>query len=123
LSRYGDWLWFKGQYVWVPEGVDPSWRPYTLGRWVYGQRYGRMWVSSESFGWAVYHYGRWVEPYRLVLGPRSPLGSRLVSRRQSNLRRKSCEAPAHQRDQGIETAPLPTARPRAMSAMPIVLAA
>ena len=59
LARYGDWLWFKGQYVWVPDRIDASWRPYTRGRWVFTERHGWMWVSNEPFGWAVYHYGRW----------------------------------------------------------------
>jgi len=58
LSPYGDWTWLQGQYVWVPSGVDQSWRPYTQGRWVYTDR-GWTWVSNEPFGWATYHYGRW----------------------------------------------------------------
>ena len=59
LAPYGDWIWLEGQYVWVPEGVGPQWRPYTIGRWAYTDRYGWMWVSREPFGWATYHYGRW----------------------------------------------------------------
>lgn len=58
LAPYGEWVWLNGQYVWVPD-VGPRWRPYTIGRWVYTDRYGWMWVSDEPFGWAVYHYGRW----------------------------------------------------------------
>ena len=38
---------------------DRAWRPYTVGRWVFTDRYGWMWVSNEPFGWATYHYGRW----------------------------------------------------------------
>jgi uncharacterized protein YraI len=59
LEPYGDWVWLQGQYVWVPVNVDRQWRPYTDGRWVYTDRHGWMWVSSEPFGWATYHYGRW----------------------------------------------------------------
>ena len=59
LARYGNWLWLQGQYVWVPSNVGPYWRPYTVGRWVFTDRYGWMWVSNEPFGWATYHYGRW----------------------------------------------------------------
>ena len=59
LAPYGDWIWLEGQYVWVPENVGPQWRPYTVGRWAYTDRYGWMWVSREPFGWATYHYGRW----------------------------------------------------------------
>src|SRR5262245_1336703 len=59
LQPYGNWIWLQGQYVWVPGNVGPRWRPYTVGRWAYTQRYGWMWVSNEPFGWATYHYGRW----------------------------------------------------------------
>ena len=59
LTPYGNWIWLQGQYVWVPRNVGPQWRPYTVGRWVYTDRYGWMWSSREPFGWATYHYGRW----------------------------------------------------------------
>ncbi len=59
LAPYGNWIWLQGQYVWVPQNVGPSWRPYTVGRWAFTDRYGWMWVSNEPFGWATYHYGRW----------------------------------------------------------------
>ncbi len=59
LAPYGSWIWLQGQYVWVPDNVGPYWRPYTVGRWAFTERYGWMWVSREPFGWATYHYGRW----------------------------------------------------------------
>ena len=59
LAPYGNWIWLQGQYVWVPQSVGPAWRPYTVGRWVFTNRYGWMWSSNEPFGWATYHYGRW----------------------------------------------------------------
>ena len=43
----------------MPQNVGPAWRPYTVGRWVFTDRYGWMWTSNEPFGWATYHYGRW----------------------------------------------------------------
>ena len=58
LSPHGNWVWVRGQYVWVPR-VDALWRPYADGRWVYARTYGWVWVSNEPFGWATYHYGRW----------------------------------------------------------------
>ncbi len=64
LSPYGSWTWMEGQYVWVPTGIDISWRPYTRGRWVYTD-YGWTWWSNEPFGWATYHYGRWGFSYRI----------------------------------------------------------
>lgn len=59
LQPYGSWAWYEGSYVFVPANVGAAWRPYTVGRWVYTDRYGWLWVSSEPFGWATYHYGRW----------------------------------------------------------------
>lgn len=59
LAPYGDWVWYHGRYVWIPEDVDVYWRPYTEGHWAYTRRYGWIWVSDERFGWATYHYGRW----------------------------------------------------------------
>src|SRR5437773_782354 len=47
-------------YVWQPDAaVSPDWRPYTDGYWAYTD-VGWTWVSYEDFGWATYHYGRWV---------------------------------------------------------------
>jgi hypothetical protein len=59
LSPYGDWVWYRGGYVFVPGDVDDRWRPYAVGRWAYTDDYGWMWISDEPFGWATYHYGRW----------------------------------------------------------------
>jgi hypothetical protein len=48
-------------YCWQPDVAvsDASWRPYADGYWVYTDE-GWTWVSYEDFGWATYHYGRWV---------------------------------------------------------------
>ena len=53
-TEYGD--------VWQPYIAykSDSWRPYTDGYWCYTDG-GWMFVSNESFGWAVYHYGRWTK--------------------------------------------------------------
>ncbi|MFN4944688.1 MAG: DUF6600 domain-containing protein, partial [Akkermansiaceae bacterium] len=60
LSAYGSWFQTSAYgYVYQPTIVrDSSWRPYTRGRWAFTD-YGWTWVSSEPFGWACYHYGRW----------------------------------------------------------------
>jgi len=86
LAPYGDWIWLEGQYVWVPENVGPQWRPYTIGRWAYTDRYGWMWVSREPFGWATYHYGRWGFSRRVgwFWVPGSRWAPAWVSWRQSN---------------------------------------
>lgn len=48
-------------YCWQPTVAvsNRSWRPYTDGYWAYTD-VGWTWVSYEDFGWATYHYGRWV---------------------------------------------------------------
>lgn len=86
LAPYGDWIWLHGQYVWVPDNVGPYWRPYTVGRWVYTDRYGWMWSSREPFGWATYHYGRWGFSNRVgwFWVPGSRWAPAWVSWRQSN---------------------------------------
>jgi len=59
LSPYGEWIEVQGGLrVWHPQGTSPEWRPYLLGQWAWTD-YGWYWVSSEPFGWATYHYGRW----------------------------------------------------------------
>lgn len=59
LSPYGNWINYPGQgYVWVPN--VPSFRPYaTNGQWVY-TNLGWTWVSNYNWGWAPFHYGRWL---------------------------------------------------------------
>ena len=60
LDPYGQWVWHpRFGYVWLPENVSQSWRPYTVGHWEYTDEYGWYWDSREPFAWAVYHYGRW----------------------------------------------------------------
>jgi hypothetical protein len=48
-------------YCWQPNVAvsNSKWRPYSDGYWVYTD-VGWTWVSNEEFGWATYHYGRWV---------------------------------------------------------------
>src|SRR2546429_2558103 len=47
-------------YVWQPDAATSAdWRPYTDGYWAYTD-VGWTWVSYEDFGWATYHYGRWI---------------------------------------------------------------
>ena len=60
LAPYGTW-YDTEEYgsVWQPAVCrEPDWRPYTRGQWSCSDR-GWTWVSSEPFGWATYHYGRW----------------------------------------------------------------
>ncbi|PAW79828.1 MAG: hypothetical protein B9S32_00430 [Verrucomicrobia bacterium Tous-C9LFEB] len=60
LSPYGTWIRVADYGdCWQPYVDDPDWSPYTLGNWAYTDQ-GWLWVSDEPFGWATYHYGRWI---------------------------------------------------------------
>ena len=59
LAPYGQWLRIDPYgWVWSPNNLDASWRPYTDGHWVYADC-GWTWVSDLEWGWAPFHYGRW----------------------------------------------------------------
>jgi probable HAF family extracellular repeat protein len=56
----GDWV-EAGDYGYCfRPRVSSDWQPYRDGHWVWTDR-GWYWDSNESFGWATYHYGRWVD--------------------------------------------------------------
>jgi hypothetical protein len=59
LQPHGEWIELEdGFYVWKPNHIRRSWRPYLLGRWEW-TNHGWYWMSHEPFGWVVFHYGRW----------------------------------------------------------------
>jgi Family of unknown function (DUF6600) len=59
LSPYGQWVVIAGYgRCWRPARVDATWRPYSNGHWIRTEA-GWYWASSEPWGWATYHYGRW----------------------------------------------------------------
>ena len=62
LDPYGEWMETSDYgFVFQPRQANQSrdWRPYTNGHWVYTDA-GWTWISDEQFGWATYHYGRWI---------------------------------------------------------------
>lgn len=60
LSPHGQWYPHpEFGDVWQPYNVGPDWKPYTDGRWAWSDQ-GWIWVSYEPWGWATYHYGRWI---------------------------------------------------------------
>ena len=66
LNPYGDWL-STDNYgeVWRPNTSQTvDWSPYTVGQWNYTEL-GWHFTSPEPWGWACYHYGRWVR-YRTL---------------------------------------------------------
>jgi len=68
LAPYGTWVDVGGYGpCWQPTVVvgNPYWQPYCNGgRWVYTDC-GWYWLSSYSWGWAPFHYGRWFRHDRL----------------------------------------------------------
>lgn len=47
--------------MWVPTGVAVDWAPYRYGHWVWISPWGWTWVDDASWGFAPFHYGRWVQ--------------------------------------------------------------
>jgi hypothetical protein len=61
LASYGNWIERPSYgWVWTPRSVASSWQPYQDGHWVSTDQ-GWTWVTSEPYGWATYHYGRWYD--------------------------------------------------------------
>jgi probable HAF family extracellular repeat protein len=59
LSSEGSWVEAGNYGYCFRPRVARDWRPYEDGHWVWTDR-GWYWDSNERFGWATYHYGRWV---------------------------------------------------------------
>ena len=61
LSPYGSWIQDPQYgYVWRPDVDQQDFRPYySNGHWAMTE-YGNTWVSDYDWGWAPFHYGRWV---------------------------------------------------------------
>ena len=61
LDRYGRWE-NDAEYgaLWIPSSVSPGWAPYRVGRWVWISPWGWTWVDDAPWGFAPFHYGRWV---------------------------------------------------------------
>jgi hypothetical protein len=60
LSAYGRWEQAP-RYgdVWYPD-VSADWMPYRSGYWCWAEPWGWTWVDDEPWGFAPFHYGRWV---------------------------------------------------------------
>ncbi len=61
LSSYGSWQQ-SPQYgqVWYPQ-VQQGWVPYRDGHWAWVAPWGWTWIDDEPWGYAPFHYGRWVQ--------------------------------------------------------------
>jgi hypothetical protein len=60
LADDGEWFQEPSYgWCWTPYDLSADWRPYYDGHWEYTD-YGWSWASNERWGWATYHYGRWL---------------------------------------------------------------
>ncbi len=61
LAQYGSWSSTQ-QYgqLWYPNDVPSGWTPYSDGHWSYIAPWGWTWVDAEPWGFAPFHYGRWI---------------------------------------------------------------
>ncbi len=46
--------------VWHPRAVVADWAPYRNGHWAWIEPWGWTWVDDAPWGFAPFHYGRWV---------------------------------------------------------------
>jgi hypothetical protein len=61
LDEYGSWRQTPDYgNVWVPTSVPPDWAPYRNGHWAWVDPWGWTWVDDAPWGFAPFHYGRWV---------------------------------------------------------------
>ncbi len=61
LDAHGTWRTVP-EYgaVWVPARVERGWAPYRHGHWSWIAPWGWTWVDDAPWGFAPFHYGRWV---------------------------------------------------------------
>jgi hypothetical protein len=61
LDRYGRWEQTPDYgALWVPTAVAVDWAPYRHGHWAWVRPWGWTWVDDAPWGFAPFHYGRWV---------------------------------------------------------------
>jgi len=61
LDDYGTWGSDPSYgHVWTPTRVPSDWAPYRDGHWAWIAPWGYTWVDDAPWGFAPFHYGRWV---------------------------------------------------------------
>ena len=74
LDEYGTWRPAPGYgMVWYPRAVAAGWAPYRDGHWAWVEPWGWTWVDEAPWGFAPFHYGRWVYVGGAGHGCRVPL--------------------------------------------------
>ena len=88
LDDNGGWRQYP-EYgeVWFPRGVAVGWAPYRFGHWAWVAPWGWTWIDDAPWGYAPFHYGRWVSvggawgwvPGPVVVGVRPVYAPALVA--------------------------------------------
>ncbi len=61
LDRYGRWEQSPDYgSLWIPTSVAAGWAPYSEGHWAWVRPWGWTWIDDAPWGFAPFHYGRWV---------------------------------------------------------------
>jgi hypothetical protein len=61
LDQYGTWNTVADYgNVWYPRNVAADWAPYRDGHWAWIDPWGWTWVDDAPWGFAPFHYGRWI---------------------------------------------------------------
>ena len=60
LARFGTWGLAAGLSVWTPARLPAGWAPYQQGAWSWNSPWGWTWVDDQPWGFAPFHYGRWL---------------------------------------------------------------
>ena len=61
LDRHGRWETHPEHgAVWTPAVVPVGWAPYRSGHWAWIAPWGWTWIDDARWGFAPFHYGRWV---------------------------------------------------------------
>jgi hypothetical protein len=61
LDEYGTWRTDPSYgHVWIPTRTSSGWAPYREGHWAWISPWGYTWVDDAPWGYAPFHYGRWV---------------------------------------------------------------
>ncbi len=61
LDQYGRWETHPDYgALWVPTVVIAGWAPYAHGHWTWLRPWGWTWVDDAPWGFAPFHYGRWL---------------------------------------------------------------
>lgn len=61
LDRHGRWHRHPQHgSVWVPSVVPGGWAPYRMGHWAWISPWGWTWIDDARWGFAPFHYGRWL---------------------------------------------------------------